>query len=88
MITIDISFKYFYSEVEQRRARRRGGDWKGSVKSKNMLEHKFMAFDLTEQGNHDEEGECSIWKRLETEMSLIPAEKEECGNVQTKRLDK
>lgn len=48
MITIDISFKYFYSEVEQRRARRRGGDWKGSVKSKNMLEHKFMAFDLTE----------------------------------------
>ena len=34
---------------QEMRMHRRGGDWKGSMKSKKMLEHKFMAFDLTER---------------------------------------
>ena len=58
------------------------------MKSKKMLEHKFMAFDLTERKETMMKEENAVSGKDQKQMSVIPAEKEECGNVQTKRLDR
>lgn len=84
--TIDVSFKYFYSEVEQREGMVTGGQCGVKGDSRACL-YTYDLLSSKEERNHDRGRERSMWKGIGTEMSVITAVKGECRKVQMKRLD-